>query len=118
MAFLIDDLFLLPFKSICQGVKEAAEQDLENQANEAMASLTQLHLQLESQEISEGEFDERETALLLRLENIQTILHPEPKLTKRERLEKHFPEAFEEEPSESPAQSKRRPADSWGTRFS
>ena len=118
MAFLIDDLFLLPFKAICQGVKEAAEQDLEDQANEVMASLTQLHLQLESQEISEGEFDDRETALLLRLEKIQTILHPEPKLSGRERLQKHFPEAFEEEPSGSPPQSKRRPVGDWGTRFS
>jgi len=102
MAFLIDDLFLLPFKGICQGVKEAAEQDLKNEEQECLASLTQLHLQLESDEISQGEFDERETALLLRLEKIQQILHPEPPLTKRERLQKHFPEEFEPEPEPEP----------------
>lgn len=118
MPFLIDDLFLLPFKAICDGVKEAAEKDLENQENEAMASLTQLHLQLESGEITEGEFDEREAALLLRLEKIQTILHPAPKLTGRERLQKHFPEAFEEGSSESSPPSKRRSAGNWGKRFS
>lgn len=118
MAFLIDDLFLLPFKAICEGVKEAAEQDLENQENEAMASLTQLHLQLESGAISQEEFDERETALLSRLEKIQQILHPEPQLTKRERLKKHFPEAFEEGPDESRSGNEGRPVGGWGKRFS
>ena len=118
MAFLIDDLFLLPFKAICEGVQEAVDQDLENREKDVMASLAQLHFQLESGEINQEEFDEKETILLDRLENIQQILRPEPKLTRRERLQKHFPEESQEEPNERGSGSKLRPEGEWGKRFS
>ena len=97
MAFLIDDLFLFPIKAIAGNVKKAAEDDLENEKKEIMASLGGLHQRLESGEIDEKQFDEQETKWLDRLETIENILHPEPPLTKIERLQKHFPEEFEPE---------------------
>ncbi len=118
MAFLIDDLFLLPFKSVCDGIMEAVEQDLQSQEAEIMAALTQLHRRLESGEIDQEEFDEEETALLDRLENVQKLLHPEPPLTKTERLKKHFPEEFEEdEPKKSDWESGPGPEGDWGPRL-
>ncbi|MBU4272700.1 MAG: gas vesicle protein GvpG [Planctomycetes bacterium] len=98
MAFLIDDLFLFPLKAIVGNVKKAAEEDLENEKKEIVADLGGLHQRLGSGEIDEKEFDEQETEWLDRLETIENILHPEPRLTKIERLRKHFPEEFEPEP--------------------
>ena len=100
MPFLIDDLFLFPIKAIAGNVKKAAEEHLDNEKKELMASLGGLHQQLESGEIDEKQFDEQETKWLDRLETIENILHPEPPLTKIERLQKHFPEEFEPEPKE------------------
>jgi hypothetical protein len=98
MAFLIDDIFLLPLKAICENIKKAAEQDVEGQQKEVMAGLTELHQKLESAEIELQEFDRQETTLLDRLETLEKILNPEPRLTKVERLKKHFPEEFAPEP--------------------
>jgi len=98
MAFLIDDLLLFPLKAIVANVKKAAEEDLHNEKKEIMASLSGLHQRLESGEIDEKQFDEQETKWLDRLETIENILHPEPPLSKLERLHKHFPEEFETEP--------------------
>ena len=97
MAFLIDDLLLFPLKAIISNVKKAAEDDLENEEKEVMAGLTGLHHRLESGEIDEMEFDDLETRCLDRLEAIQNILHPQPPLTRSQRLEKHFPEECETE---------------------
>ena len=98
MAFLIDDLFLFPLKAIVANVKKAAEEDLDNERKEIMAGLGGLHQRLESGEIDEKQFDEQESKWLDRLETIENILHPEPPLTKLQRLQKHFPEEFETEP--------------------
>ncbi len=98
MAFLIDDLFLFPLKAIVANVKKAAEEDLDNERKEIMAGLGGLHQRLESGQIDERQFDEQETKWLDRLETIENILHPEPPLSKLEKLQKHFPEEFETEP--------------------
>ncbi len=97
MAFLVDDLLLFPFKAIITNVKKAAEEDLKNEEKEVMAGLTGLHHRLESGEIYEKEFDELETKCLNRLEAIQKILHPEPPLTKIQKLQKYYPEEFKTE---------------------
>lgn len=110
MAFLVDDIFLLPFmgiKSIVENVKKAAEESLEQEEQNIMASLADLHRQLERGEIDEKEFDERENEFLDRRETIEKILHPDPPLTKRQRLEKHFPEEFESKPSKAEQESER-----------
>jgi len=98
MAFLIDDLFLMPLQAIAGNVKKAAMENLENEKKEIIADLGGLHQQLGSGEIDEEEFDEQESEWLDRLEAIENILHPKSPLTKIERLQKHFPEEFEPEP--------------------
>ncbi len=108
MAFLIDDLFLMPLKAIAGNVKKAAEENLENEKKEIIADLGGLHQRLGSGEIDEEEFDEQETEWLDRLEAIENILHPTPPLTKIGRLRKHFPEEFEPEP-EAKAESENEP---------
>lgn len=108
MAFLVDDLFLLPFrgiKMVGEHVKTAAEEHLEQEKQEIMVQLADLHRQLERGEIEEKEFDQREAEFLDRRDQIEKILHPDPPLTKRQRMEKHFPEEFEQErrePEEEP----------------
>ncbi|MCX7425502.1 MAG: gas vesicle protein GvpG [Planctomycetia bacterium] len=95
MALLIDDLLLFPFKAICESVRDAARQDMENRQREITDELTRLHVRLESGEVDEEQFDRQETALLDRFDRIQKTLHPEPKPSRRERLEKYFSETDE-----------------------
>jgi hypothetical protein len=101
MVLLVDDILLAPLKAICQSVKEAAERELENEETETLAGLADLYQQLESGQIDQKQFDEREAALLDRLEQIRRILDPQPKPTGLERLREHFPEEFEPEPGVS-----------------
>ncbi|MBI2480553.1 MAG: gas vesicle protein GvpG [Planctomycetia bacterium] len=72
--FLIDDVLLAPLKgfaSVCQKIYDAAQQDLDDQEKAIVEQLLHLHQQLEAGQISNEEFDPRETALLDRLEAIQ-----------------------------------------------
>ncbi len=74
---LIDDILLAPLKgfaAVCRHVQEAALKDLENQKNEIIAALSELHQQLESGRIDEKEFDIQESKLLERLEEIEKTL--------------------------------------------
>lgn len=95
MVLLIDDLFLLPFKTICESVRDAARQDMEDRQREITDELTRLHVRLESGEVDEEQFDKQETSLLDRFDQIQKTLYPEPKPSRRERLERQFPETDE-----------------------
>jgi hypothetical protein len=74
--FLLDDIFLAPIKgvaAICQKVREAAQEDLEQQEEAVMAALAELHQQLEAHRIGDEEFDRRECELLDRLDACRQI---------------------------------------------
>ncbi|MGA2068251.1 MAG: gas vesicle protein GvpG [Thermoguttaceae bacterium] len=69
--FLLDDIFLAPIKgvaAICQKVREAAQDDLEQQEKAVLAALAELHQELDAHRIGDEEFDRRECQLLDRLD--------------------------------------------------
>lgn len=79
--FLIDDLLLSPFKGllwIFKEVQEAAQQDLENEADTIKTALAELYMQLDTGQISEEEFTVEEKRLLDRLEAIEEADNEEP----------------------------------------
>jgi hypothetical protein len=72
--FLLDDIFLAPFKGLVwvfEEIRDAAEQELANDADLITIQLQQLYTLLESGQITEAEFDTRESELLDRLDAIQ-----------------------------------------------
>ena len=72
--FLLDDILLSPIKGlamICQKVHDAAREDLDRQEKAVLAQLAELYYQLESEGIADAEFNDREIALLDRLETIR-----------------------------------------------
>lgn len=72
--FLLDDLLLLPARGIMaifREVQKAAEQEMETGADTVRAQLCDLYLLLETKQISEAEFDDREHQLLDRLDAIE-----------------------------------------------
>ena len=65
--FYLDDLVMSPFKGflfIAKEVAKAVEQEKEKERTNNMAELSALHARLEAGEITEEEFDERESELL------------------------------------------------------
>ncbi len=69
--FFIDDIMLSPFKGflfIAKEVAKAVDQARENDRAATMKELSMLHQRLEAGEITEDEFDERESELLDLLE--------------------------------------------------
>lgn len=69
--FFLDDVVLSPFKGflfIAKEVAKAVDQARENDRTAAMKELSMLHQKLEAGEISEEEFDQRESELLDLLE--------------------------------------------------
>ena len=77
--FLLDDILLAPFKglaAVCQKIREAADEELDSQEKEILASLTELHQCLESGKIGDQEFDVRETVLLDRLDAARSARRP------------------------------------------
>lgn len=79
--FLIDDLLLSPFKGllwIFKEVQEAAQQELENEADTIKTALAELYMQLDTGQISEEEFTVEEKRLLDRLEAIEEADNEEP----------------------------------------
>ena len=72
--FLLDDILFAPIKgltTLCRKVHEAAQEDLQAQETALMADLADLHQLLDTAQISEEEFDSRESAILDRLEACQ-----------------------------------------------
>ena len=72
--FLVDDILLFPMRSlgwIFRELYNAAEQELAGEADGITASLSELYMMLETNQITEEEFDARERELLDRLEKIQ-----------------------------------------------
>ncbi|MBU0505811.1 gas vesicle protein GvpG [bacterium] len=71
---IIDDILLFPMRSILWIFRElhnSARQEMENEAESITAELSDLYMMLETERITEDEFDAREKQLLDRLEMIQ-----------------------------------------------
>jgi len=71
--FFVDDLIMSPFKGflfIAREVAKAVEQEAEQERTEVMSQLALLHSKVEKGEITDDEFDELETELLDRLEQL------------------------------------------------
>ncbi|RJX35692.1 MAG: gas vesicle protein GvpG [Desulfarculus sp.] len=70
---LIDDLLMAPFRGllwIFREIHNAAEQEMASEAENLTAQLSELYLLLESGNISDEEFDQKEAEILDRLEEI------------------------------------------------
>jgi len=71
--FFVDDLVMSPFKGflfIAREVAKAVEQEAEQERTEVMSQLALLHSRVEKKEITDDEFDELESELLDRLEQL------------------------------------------------
>lgn len=71
---IIDDILLFPISSIFWIFRElhnSAQQEMENEGESITAELSDLYMMLETERITEEEFDAREKQLLDRLEMIQ-----------------------------------------------
>lgn len=72
--FLLDDLVAAPVNFILwvmRQVHEAAENELEDEAEVIPTRLAELHRQLEAGQISEQDFDRQERQLLDRLDQLE-----------------------------------------------
>ncbi len=71
---IVDDILLFPMRSILWIFRElhnSVQQEMENEAESITAELSDLYMMLETERITEDEFDAREKLLLDRLEIIQ-----------------------------------------------
>jgi hypothetical protein len=71
---LIDDILLFPMRGIMfclRGIHKAIQEELENEADSIRIDLSELYMMLETERITEEEFDARERELLDRLEEIE-----------------------------------------------
>ena len=71
---LIDDILLLPFRGLMcvfREIHNAAQQEVANDAQAIRTELRELYMMLETGRITEEEFDDREKALLDRLEELE-----------------------------------------------
>ena len=72
--FLVDDILLFPVNSlfwILREINNAAHQELANEGDAITARLTELYMQLETNQITEEEFDSIERELLDRLDELR-----------------------------------------------
>jgi hypothetical protein len=71
---LVDDLLMLPMRSVlwifCE-IHNAAQEELVNESESVTAELSNLYMRLETGRISEGEFAAEEKILLDRLDRVQ-----------------------------------------------
>jgi hypothetical protein len=96
--FLIDDLFLAPFRGIkfvAESVYDAARDEIENERQALRDEINDLYMQLETGEITEAEFEQREDEILDRLEALEET---------EAALEPDEPSAPEEKDDESPSE--------------
>jgi hypothetical protein len=78
--FLLDDILLAPIKglaAVCQKVHDAAQEDLADQEKAVLATLAELHQQLDAGFIADADFNARECELLDRLEVCQQARNPD-----------------------------------------
>ena len=72
--FLIDDILLSPAKGLSgySGKStDAAQQELAGESETITATLSELYMRLETEQITEAEFDAQEKVLLDRLDRLQ-----------------------------------------------
>ncbi len=72
--FLIDDLLMMPARglmAVFREVHNAAQLDAANEAETIRNELSELYMLLETQQLSEADFDAREKVLLDRLDEIE-----------------------------------------------
>ncbi|MCG8638171.1 MAG: gas vesicle protein GvpG [Desulfobacterales bacterium] len=72
--FLVDDIFMFPFKGlswIVRQIQHAVEEEQALGAENITRELSELYMMLETGRITESEFDEREAELLDLLDEIQ-----------------------------------------------
>lgn len=72
--FLIDDILLAPAKGVLwvfQEIHDAAQQELAGESEAITATLSELYMRLETEQITEAEFDVQEKVLLDRLDRLQ-----------------------------------------------
>jgi len=71
---VVDDILMSPFHGfgfILRQIQHAAEQELENESDNLRAELSELYMMLETHQITETEFAEREATLLDRLTRVE-----------------------------------------------
>ena len=71
---LIDDILLFPARGVgwlVDKVRQAAQQELENESDHLRAELSELYMMLETHQITEEEFTAREATLLDRLTRLE-----------------------------------------------
>ena len=76
---LIDDILLSPFRGILwifREIHNTAREELDNEPESIAQQLRNLYMQLETNAISEQEFEQHEKALLDRLEEIEARSEP------------------------------------------
>jgi len=74
MMFLVDDILLSPVKGVLWVFREihnAAQQELAGESQAITAALSELYMRLETEQITEEEFDAQEKVLLDRLDRLQ-----------------------------------------------
>jgi len=95
--FLVDDLLMSPVKGVLwvfREIHEAAQQELAGESEAITAALSELYMNLETERITEEQFDAQEKVLLDRLDRLQAEeAAPEP----------------EKKPAKPRAQAKRTP---------
>ncbi|MBN1841105.1 MAG: gas vesicle protein GvpG [Deltaproteobacteria bacterium] len=72
--FIVDNILLFPvhgFFWILREIHNAAQQEVVNEADAITMELSELYMMLETEKITEDEFDAREKTLLDRLDEIQ-----------------------------------------------
>jgi hypothetical protein len=72
--FLIDDILLAPAKGVLwvfQEIHDAAQQEMAGESEAITAALSELYMRLETEQITEAEFDAQEKVLLDRLDRLQ-----------------------------------------------
>jgi hypothetical protein len=97
--FLIDDLFLAPFRGIkfvAESVYDAARDEIENERQALRDEMNDLYMQLDTGEITEEEFERREDEILDRLEALEET---------EAALEEDAPPAPDAEDDEPPAEA-------------
>jgi hypothetical protein len=72
--FLIDDILMAPVRGlfwVFKEIRDAAEEEQANEAEDITAKLSELYMMLETGQMTEAEFDAEEKALLDRLDAIK-----------------------------------------------
>lgn len=72
--FIVDDILLAPLHGlfwIFREIRDSAQQEFANAAETITSELSELYMMLETERITEAEFDAREKELLDRLDNLK-----------------------------------------------